>query len=106
MLQRGPQLLQCTSPMGHVGDTNAGGGVYCHHSKLISYPHVFFPQSFLIFFINHLTVFLLLSCVVMTLNISLIRIVYCIQSCMSLISSLLFTNIIIKKKTEYFSFGD
>ncbi len=39
-------------------DTNAGGGVCCHHSKLISYPHVFFPQSFLIFFINHLTFFL------------------------------------------------
>ncbi len=40
-------------------DTKAGGGgVCCHHSKLISYPHVFFfPQSFLIFFINHLTFF-------------------------------------------------
>ncbi len=58
----------------------------------------FFPQRFLIFFINHLTFFLLLSCVVMTLNISLIRIVYCIENCMSLISSLIFTNIIIKKK--------
>ncbi len=27
-------------------DTNAGGGVCCHHSKLISYPHVFFPPKF------------------------------------------------------------
>ncbi len=44
-------------------NTNTGGGVCCHHSILISYPHVFFSQSFLIFFINHLTFFLLLSCV-------------------------------------------
>ncbi len=65
-------------------DTNAGGGVCCHHSKFISLM-CFFPQSFLIFFINHLTCFILLSCVVMTLNMSLIRIVYCIQNCMSLI---------------------
>ncbi len=27
-------------------DTNAGGGVCCHHSKLISYPDVFFPPKF------------------------------------------------------------
>ncbi len=30
-------------------ETNAGGGVCCHHSKLISYPHVFFPQVFLFY---------------------------------------------------------
>ncbi len=78
-------------------DTNAGGGVCCHHSKLISYPHVFFPQKFSYFLYQSFNFFLLLYCVVMALNIPLIRIVYCIQNCMSLISSLLFTNIIIKK---------
>ncbi len=29
-----------------VADTNAGGGVCCHHSKFISYPHVFFSPKF------------------------------------------------------------
>ncbi len=77
--------------------TNARGGVGCHHSKLISYPRVFFPPKFSYFLYQSFNFFLLLSCVVMTLNISLIRIVYCIQSCMSLMSSLLFTNIIQKK---------
>ncbi len=60
-------------------DTNAGGGVCCHHSKVISYPHVFSPPKFSYFLYQSFNFFLLLSCVVMTLNISFIRIVYCIQ---------------------------
>ncbi len=32
--------------MDYLPKTNAGGGVCCHHSKLISYPHVFFPPKF------------------------------------------------------------
>ncbi len=80
-------------------DTNTGGGGCCHHSKLISYPHVFFSPKFSYFLYQSFNFFILLSCVVMTLNISLIRIVYCIQSCMSLMSSLLFTNI---KKNLFF----
>jgi hypothetical protein len=78
-------------------DTYAGG-VHCHHNKLISYPHVFFPQVFLfsLSIINFF--FLLLSCVLMTLNISLIWIVYCIQSCMSLMSSVYKHNL---KNTQF-----
>ncbi len=63
----------------------------------ISYPHVFFSPKCSYFLYQSFNFLLLLSCVVMTLNISLIQIVYCIQSCMSLMSSLLFTKIIIKK---------
>ncbi len=62
-------------------DTNVGG-VRHHHNKLISYPHVLFSM-FSYFLYQSLTFFILLYCVLMTLNISLIQIVYCIQSCVS-----------------------
>ncbi len=106
MLQRGPQLLQCTSPTGHVGDTNAGGGVCCHHSKLISYPHVFFSPKFSYFLYQSFNCFYFtfLCCddieYILDTNCVLHTKLYVIN----IISTFYKHNN--KKKTEYFSFGD
>ncbi len=86
-------------------DTNTGGGVCCHHSKLISYPHVFFPPKFSYFLYQSFNFFsfTFLCCD----DIEYILDTNCVLHTKLYVINIIFTNII-KKKTEliFLSLGD
>ncbi len=81
------------------------GGVCCHHSKLISYPHVFFPPKFSYFLYQSFNFFsfTFLCCD----DIEYILDTNCVLHTKLYVINIIFTNII-KKKTEliFLSLGD
>ncbi len=55
---RNTRRRRMRSTLHKTHDTNAEGGVCCHHRKLISYPHVFFPPKFSYFLYQSFNFFL------------------------------------------------